>query len=1340
VLGRRLAVDLLLVLAAIVSTPAAAAAYELLVSLSPDRSAPASLAGASVSGNIYVFTSPQTGATQVRFWLDNPQMTGAPRQVENNPPHDFAGGTVATANPFDTSKVSAGGHTITAAIDLVGGGTEVVSATFTVGGTPALLWSPDPVAIGVAEGGNGSATANLNASSGTASYALADDAAWLTVAPTSGTTPATVTLTADADGLAPGTHTGRVTATAPGYTSDVLTVTLTVGQSGPPDQVHLAWVGDPATTLTVVWRTLDPGAPSTVQYRRAGTSTWQTATGTLRPSGTTGALHQVTLTGLAPATAYEYRASGTPPTWSPIFRTRTAPPRGPADFDAVYVADTGLVGRLDGLTTGTQQVVDEIAALAPLLVLPGGDYAYFNTDTRFATLDAAIDAWFNQMQPVAAGAPLMPTYGNHEVLLGEGFDAWAARFPTPSGFDGRRNFSFDVGDVHFVSIMAVAERTGLSSATLQWIEQDILAAQAAGQRWVVPYFHVSPFSDGENHPSNLALRGQLGPLFERLGVKLVISSHDQSYERTYPLVDVPASNTPTSTSLRCYTPADGVTWAKVSPGGKLSNKNADFSQWATEPPPPWTAFRDNSLHHFARLVVSAVGVIRLDTYGVVGDGTPPVIVDSFEYRLDGACPPEPGGGSHALQLSAQPDRSAPEPLDGATVGGNIYAFVGPATGVARVRFWLDDPQMSGPPRQTENAAPWDFAGTASSGAANPFDTTTVPDGTHTISALVELAAGGTEVLQATVTVSNDGAPPAGRTLLVSAAPDRSSPAPLDGSTQDGVIYAFVGPPGDIARVRFFLDDPQMSGPPRQTENAAPWDFAGTASSGAANPFDTTTVPDGTHTISALVELAAGGTEALHATFTVGSGGGPTGPSLLVSAAPDRSSPAPLDGSTRGGVIYAFVGPATGVSRVRFFVDDPQMSGAPRQTEKAPPFDLAGTAADGTAFPFDTRQLTDGPHAVTAAIDLTAGGSEVVHAFFTVANGTALAPSGSSGGAAPGGELAEGPDPPAGGSPPLPRSTGLTRVSIAGPRFLVNEQVTYPGAAAEGLLMNVRVVNAVFEDAHRPGFDPEANTAEFLAALPEYVAAGVLAFNVSLQGGNPSYEGALNSAFAPDGDLRPGYLDRVRRVIEAADATGAVVILGLFYQRQDQHLRDAHAVRAAVVNTARWVAERGYTNVLLEIANEYTHEGFDHDAIRAEMVDLIDLARRMAPGLPVSASGFGVGTIADDVAAASDYVLIHMNRVPVDDYPARIAALTGHGKPVVINEDPKTGSAGARAAETAVRLGASWGFFLRANQAYPFTFRGVEDDPFVYAAIRALTSAGPAGAAGIQALATPLAAP
>ncbi|HEX6385083.1 MAG TPA: kelch repeat-containing protein, partial [Anaerolineae bacterium] len=101
--------------------------YTLLVSFSSNRANPVTLAGMTVSGHIYVFTSPDTNdIKRVRFFLDDPNMTGKPRQIENNAPYDFAGGTFSTANPFRTTTVADGSHTITAEVILQNGQTHVV--------------------------------------------------------------------------------------------------------------------------------------------------------------------------------------------------------------------------------------------------------------------------------------------------------------------------------------------------------------------------------------------------------------------------------------------------------------------------------------------------------------------------------------------------------------------------------------------------------------------------------------------------------------------------------------------------------------------------------------------------------------------------------------------------------------------------------------------------------------------------------------------------------------------------------------------------------------------------------------------------------------------------------------------------------------------------------------------------------------------------------------------------------------------------------------------------------------------------------------------------------------
>jgi hypothetical protein len=306
----------------------------------------------------------------------------------------------------------------------------------------------------------------------------------------------------------------------------------------------------------------------------------------------------------------------------------------------------------------------------------------------------------------------------------------------------------------------------------------------------------------------------------------------------------------------------------------------------------------------------------------------------------------------------------------------------------------------------------------------------------------------------------------------------------------------------------------------------------------------------------------------------------------------------------------------------------------------------------------------------------------------------------------------------------PGKTGKTIIAIRDGRWFLDGAVTYPGTRAEGLLMNVRMVNATFEDQRKSEFDPETNTREFIEKMPEYAAQGVRAFTLNLQGGAPGYEGAVNSTFNSDGGLRVESLSRIRRVIEACDRNGCAVILGLFYQQQDQVLKEDDAIRQAIANAIHWIRNEGFQNVVFEIANEFGHGGFDRPILKTPEgeVELIRYARTIAPEFLYSTSGLGDGRIPDVVAETVDFILIHFNGTPMREIPDCIQSLKRYGKPIVCNEDDKTGSEAAQAAQASVENGASWGYMnVKINQYFPFKFNGAEDDPILYNKLKELTS-------------------
>jgi hypothetical protein len=300
--------------------------------------------------------------------------------------------------------------------------------------------------------------------------------------------------------------------------------------------------------------------------------------------------------------------------------------------------------------------------------------------------------------------------------------------------------------------------------------------------------------------------------------------------------------------------------------------------------------------------------------------------------------------------------------------------------------------------------------------------------------------------------------------------------------------------------------------------------------------------------------------------------------------------------------------------------------------------------------------------------------------------------------------------------------GQTVLGIDGTRFTINGTPTYAGRIfrgwpVEGLLMNVRAVQATFDDLNPATrgqwaypdtgvWDPERNLAEFLAVLPEWRAAGLLAFTVNLQGGSPEGYSRTqpweNSAFAPDGSLRADYLDRLRRVLDRADELGMVVIVGLFYQGQDERLTDEGAVQLAVDEACSWLLDGGWRNVIVEIANEcdvpnYEHPIIGHDRGH-ELIERAQAHTRDGRRLFVSTSYRG-GTIPTDrVLRVADVALIHGNGV-TDPAVMRWMVertrvrLRDRAIPIVVNEDDHFAfDADDNNMLAAVSQYASWGLF------------------------------------------------
>lgn len=308
----------------------------------------------------------------------------------------------------------------------------------------------------------------------------------------------------------------------------------------------------------------------------------------------------------------------------------------------------------------------------------------------------------------------------------------------------------------------------------------------------------------------------------------------------------------------------------------------------------------------------------------------------------------------------------------------------------------------------------------------------------------------------------------------------------------------------------------------------------------------------------------------------------------------------------------------------------------------------------------------------------------------------------------------------------------TTVSIKGGAFYVNGKPTYEGRnwkgnKIEGLLMNSRMVQGIFDDLNpetRERFiypdtrvwDADRNTREFVDAMDEWHRHGLNSFTMNLQGGSPvgygNQKNWINTAFDKGGNLRTDFMGRLEKILNKADELNMVVILGLFYFGQDQHLRDEQAIKAGVKNAIDWLFQKGYKNVVIEVNNECNIDQYDHEILKPkrvhELIDLVKGVKKSGYRYLVSTSYGGNTVPTPNVVKSSDFILIHGNGV--NDYETMQLLIDNTRKvegyrpmPVVINEDDhfdfdldKNNFVGA------IEKYVSWGYFDYRKEGEAFS--------------------------------------
>jgi hypothetical protein len=349
------------------------------------------------------------------------------------------------------------------------------------------------------------------------------------------------------------------------------------GGAGTPEQIHLTWGDNPATSVVVSWASPGPAARPRVRIgQRVVRAEARQYTDGL--NGETVWTYHARVGGLRPGATYAYVVTSdndgnAADPFSATFRTA---PEGRKAFRFTSFGDLATPDSAWVLSYGqSAYAVEAVESFQPLFHLLNGDLCY--ADLNPAAQPEVWREFGNNNQTSAANRPWMPCPGNHEVEFGngsQGFTSYLTRYTLPDnhvpGFAGRW-YSFRVGSVLFISLDAddvvyqdagafVAGPAALTPAAgtgnppidpgtsfyirdysggaqTAWLERTL----AVGRRdesidWIIAQMHqCAASSSAVGNGSDLGIRQQWLPLFDRYQVDLVLNGHDHGYERSFPV-------------------------------------------------------------------------------------------------------------------------------------------------------------------------------------------------------------------------------------------------------------------------------------------------------------------------------------------------------------------------------------------------------------------------------------------------------------------------------------------------------------------------------------------------------------------------------------------------------------------------------------------------------------------------------------------------------------------------------------------------------------------------------------------------------------------------------------
>jgi 3',5'-cyclic AMP phosphodiesterase CpdA len=117
------------------------------------------------------------------------------------------------------------------------------------------------------------------------------------------------------------------------------------------------------------------------------------------------------------------------------------------------------------------------------------------------------------------GVKFYASLGNH--------DDSNEKFYKPFNMNGQRYYRLRKSGVDFFAL----DSTYMDPSQMKWLKRELAAS---GSGWKICFFHHPLYSDAKYHGPDMDLRARLEPIFEKFGVRVVLSGHEHVYERIKP--------------------------------------------------------------------------------------------------------------------------------------------------------------------------------------------------------------------------------------------------------------------------------------------------------------------------------------------------------------------------------------------------------------------------------------------------------------------------------------------------------------------------------------------------------------------------------------------------------------------------------------------------------------------------------------------------------------------------------------------------------------------------------------------------------------------------------------